>query len=203
MSKYLVIDTETSGLNPNRNQILCLGAAVYDDSKEFKTNPEPIAVFENYIQRDPAFELDPAALKLNGLRVAERNQTVWGKEGVPCMEESAVIQSFMNWIIKQGQIDYLMGFNVQFDIRFIEQACNRQNINFSSLLPYKTIDPFVLAQTMMQAEIISSKLKYTNLKALCKHYGIIQDDPEFHTVSYDIHHTYLLYMDMYNQLGGR
>ena len=190
--KFIVIDTETTGLNPFRNQIISLGASVYDDNTQ--KEPKPISKFCENIIMDSRFEIEPTALKINRLRISEDSPTL--------NEERVVIRNFVNYVLEQGKIDFLMGFNVQFDLRFLEQAFRRSRINFNNFLPYKVVDPFVLCHTLIDTGHLPN-LKYTTLKAFCSHFRIEVAPEESHTVLGDIHNTYLVYQEMKNLLNSK
>jgi DNA polymerase III epsilon subunit-like protein len=189
MAHYLVVDVETTGLNPHRNQILTLGAAVFDDSTSSK---EPLNTFSEDIVISPDGEIDPIALKVNKAKL--------DNSSLQFVEEKVAINKFVDYVWNIEKIDYLMGFNIQFDLRFLEQAFIRSRINFVNFLPYKVIDPFVLVHTLIQTGCLPN-LKYTNLKALCNHYGLEASDS--HTALGDIRNTYLLYLEMKDELAKK
>ena len=207
MAHYLVVDVETTGLNPFRNQIISLGASVYDDNTQREVKicdwHKPISKFCENIIMDSRFEIEPTALKINRLRISKDSPTLNGvKTGRFPAEERDVIRNFVNYVLEQGKIDFLMGFNVQFDLRFLEQAFRRSRINFNNFLPYKVVDPFVLCHTLIDTGHLPN-LKYTTLKAFCSHFGIEVAPEESHTVLGDIHNTYLVYQEMKNLLNSK
>lgn len=180
--KCLVIDTETTGLDPNKNQMIQLGAIVYEDGKEKDT-------FSLSVTYNGEGMVEPAAFKKNKTGMA-------GYMFASLIVESSVIYKFCDFVLN-NPCDYLVGFNVQFDLAFLRTAFERAKVNFVNFLPYKVIDPFILAQTMALTGHLPSSIK-TNLSALCKHYGMETEGA--HEALQDIRMTYGLMVRMMNQI---
>ena len=183
MSKFLVIDTETTGLDPNKNQIIQLGAIVYNDKDE-KEN------FSLSVSYNGNGTIEPAAFGKNKTGVS-------GFMNSCLVVEPEAIYKFCDFVLK-NPCDYLVGFNVQFDLAFLRAAFERAKVNFVNFLPYKVIDPFVIAQMLILTGTLPSTLK-TNLSALCKHYDINSDGA--HEAMADIRMTYSLMSRMMQQLS--
>src|SRR5271169_856246 len=60
---YLLVDTETTGLDPNRHACLEIGAVLLDEKLNYA--PEP-RMFHRFIQPAPTAVIDHQALKING-----------------------------------------------------------------------------------------------------------------------------------------
>jgi len=189
MPKYLVIDTETTGLDPYRNQMIQLGAKSWDE-----LGPNRVE-FNCMIEVSTAFGLvEPAALKKNKTKLThiytdtQRNS------------ESYAVRTFVDFINDNGPFDFLVGFNVQFDLGFIQRAFERSYVNFVGFLPYKIIDPFVLTQAMIAAGKLPA-MRSTNLASLCEHYSIKTcNTKESHEAMADIEMTYKLMQAMLQDL---
>jgi DNA polymerase-3 subunit epsilon len=185
MAKYLVIDTETTGLDPTRNQMIQLGAVVYDNDKvQCKLNCEINFRGEGII--------DPAAFVKNNNSI-----NYFMNSSASHREKDAVYQ--LCDFVKKNPCDYLVGFNVQFDLAFLRAAFERAKVNFVNFLPYKVIDPFVIVQALQLAGAVPSTIK-TNLAALCHHYRV-EANPT-HEALADIEATYQLARVMISNLGG-
>jgi DNA polymerase-3 subunit epsilon len=183
MSKFLVIDTETTGLDPTSNQIIQLGAIVYNDKDEKES-------FSLSVTYNDHGTIEPAAFSKNKTGIA-------GYMASELFNESVAIYKFCDFVLK-NPCDYLVGFNVQFDLAFLRAAFERAKVNFVNFLPYKVIDPFVTAQMLILTGNLPSTMK-TNLSALCKHYDINSDGA--HEAMADIRMTYSLMTRMMQQLS--
>lgn len=121
MSRLAFIDTETTGLNPQDNEIIEIAIKIIDES--LKEDNELYSVEAKFKPR----RLDlasPRALEINGYNEEEwKGAYRWNK--VAC-------ERLVNRL--KGCI--LVGHNVQFDINFIREECKRQGVRcprFSTL----------------------------------------------------------------------
>lgn len=186
MPKYLVIDTETTGLDSYRNQMIQLVAKSWDGKNSHE--------FNCMIELSTTFGLvEPAALRKNKTKLTniytdtQRNT------------ESYAVRTFVDFINDNGPFDYLVGFNVQFDLGFIQRAFERSNVNFVGFLPYKVIDPFVLTQAMIAAGKLPA-MRSTSLSSLCEHYSI-EVPSTHHEALTDVEMTFKLMQAMLKDLA--
>ena len=117
--KYLVIDTETTGLDPRAHELLSLGAIVMIDgviveSVHVKIKPRNI---------DNA---DPQALQVNGYTPYRWKNAIDGEYAV------SIIKHF--FLSHQDAV--LVGHNVGFDIRFLQAFADEFNNKFMIPTPY-------------------------------------------------------------------
>ena len=118
---YVVFDIETSGLNPNKDKIIEIGAIKYIDNKK-------VDEFSYLI--DPQINLEPIITKVTGLT----DDDLKGKKKI---EE--VLPLFLTFIK-----DYpIIGHNVRFDYDFIEANIKKLSLNH---LKNKIIDTLVLSR---------------------------------------------------------
>lgn len=187
--KFLVIDTETTGLDPTSNQIIQLGAIVYDDKEEK-------ASINLHVSYDHCSFIEPVAFSKNktGINDFMQHYIHTDKKNLDIRE---AVYKFCDFVLK-NPCDYLVGFNVQFDLSFLRAAFERSKVNFVNFLPYKVIDPFVTAQMLILTGNLPNTMK-TNLSALCKHYGINNEGA--HEAMQDIGMTYSLMNAMVHQLS--
>lgn len=100
-SSYIIIDTETTGLNPYSDKIIQLSAIKYD------TNGRPIDSFSTYI--NPGRPIPPSATKINGIT---------DKMVLHAPFAEQICDKFLSFL---GD-SLLVGYNVTFDLRFLEQT---------------------------------------------------------------------------------
>lgn len=97
-SDYTVIDTETTGLDPSYDEVIEIGAIRY-------RNHEEVARFQTYVHPDGP--LNPEAQRINGI-------TWRDVDGAPDIDSA--IKLFLEFI----EHDILVGYNVRFDIKFLQ-----------------------------------------------------------------------------------
>ncbi len=117
----IIVDVETTGLNPKRHSIVSIGAIDF-------SNPENQFYQECRIW-DGA-EISKEALEINGF--SEKEIKNLNKRS---LEE--IIKDFLKWVSKINERT-LAGENPAFDLNFLKASCERYNITWS--LGYRTID---------------------------------------------------------------
>jgi len=117
--KYVVIDTETTGLDHKEHELLSLGAIVMIDNViteriEVKITPRKID------------QADPQALRINGYTPYRWKHSIDGKYACN------IIKHFL----LSHQDGILVGHNVNFDIRFLKAFASEYNEQFRIPTPY-------------------------------------------------------------------
>ncbi len=143
---YIVIDIETDGLDENNHTILELGAVRIDGErrKEFSC----LVYYEK--------KLPDAIVELTGITESMLRET-----GVPLDD---ALEQFLNFIGK----DILIGYGVDFDIRFINRALERANRQKLKNTYYDLVQ-YVKREKMF--------LQDYKLETALKGYGILEKVP--------------------------
>lgn len=130
----IVIDIETSGLDPSRNSILSIGAVDF-------SSPENQFYKECRLRGSSTY--DPESLGVNGFAVAEIRDK--RKESL-----RKVLGDFLQWTstIKERT---LAGHNVQFDIKFLEHSFRMYRMGW--IFGHRNLDTHAL----VYAHILSRK----------------------------------------------
>ena len=151
MRKYIVIDTETTGLDPKKHEMLSLGAIVMIDGVITETMDIKI--------RADISKADSKALEVNGY--SERR---W-KYAVSSFRGFCLIRDFFY----RHQDGVLVGHNVQFDIKFLRALSARwqSDDNGLILMPYPYIDTMDLAR----ASLAPYGLQSVSLDKICEFLG--------------------------------
>jgi len=124
----IVVDIETSGLNPMKNGIIELAAIKLESPEIF---------YHNYCRLDRDDEIDSKALEING-------QTEEDIRSLRRPTQKQVLNDFFNWIKYFGEF-YIAGENIgNFDWMFIKTKADKYGLNFP--LQYRTYDLNTLAQ---------------------------------------------------------
>lgn len=117
--KYIVIDTETTGLDPKKHELLSLGAIVMIDgniveSIEIKIKPRNID------------QADAEALRINGYSPYRWKNAIEGDSAVTIIKHLFLCHSDA----------ILVGHNVNFDIKFLRAFADSYYKEFSFPTPY-------------------------------------------------------------------
>lgn len=144
----IVFDVETSGLDPYKNTILSIGA--YDTRRQDS--------FYEEIRAPEWADISPRALKVNGFTKEE----IYSKDRTP-LEKA--INDFLAW---SGRSDdrVLAGWNVHFDIGFLQAALMRLNIKWP--FGFRYIDIHGVAYLDIYANDASSMYHYRTVEGLSK-----------------------------------
>ena len=176
MSKYLVVDCETTGLDPEIHGLITLSAVVYDGKKK-------VSQWHGANKDWQQFTIDASALKVNGISLFQTEyfsvltrDIIEGttEKGYYLIENySTFVRFFVSWLLENAtDCDFLLGMNVQFDLSFIKKACNTFNMKIDSLLPRKQIDPLIIASAALDSGKLKSDLKYINSQSMYNMYEI-------------------------------
>jgi len=110
----IVLDIETTGLDPRRHAIIEVGAIDFDCPGNY---------FNERCQIWNGAEIDLKALEINGLKLNEiQDKTIF--------TQKELIARFMIWI-DQIEDKTIAGQNVDFDINFLNESFRRCGLNFS------------------------------------------------------------------------
>lgn len=198
MSRYLVIDSETTGLDPESNGLITFSAVVYE-------NQNKIAQWHGANKQWDKFVIDTSALRVNNISfyssdffsVSSSNIVSGNAEaGYYLLETYETFVKFLTAFLIENApaCDFLMGMNVQFDLAFLKKACRSFNINIEGLLPRKQIDPLIIASSMSDTGLYYKNMKYINSKNLYEYHGISHEG--IHRSDVDVRLTFELWQKM-------
>lgn len=110
----IVLDVESSGLEPHKHSILSIGAIDLDD---------PANQFYDECRAWPEAELQKEALAVNGFTEEEARDA--NKKS-----EAEVVAAFVAWATDKPKDRTLAAQNVSFDFEFVRAACARAHVDF-------------------------------------------------------------------------
>lgn len=161
----IVLDVETSGLNPATHSILSLGALDLED---------PTNQFYDECRIWDGALADEAALQINGF--SEKDIRDFSKKS-----EAELIAAFVAWATDRPRDRTLAAQNVTFDRTFVEAACKRAGIECP--FAHRTIDVHSLVWLHMRERGIEPPLKNNhsgiNLTAALAYCGL-PEEPKPH-----------------------
>ncbi len=108
----IVLDIETTGLDPIKHSIIEVGAIEFDN---------PLNIFNERCQIWPGAEIDPGALEVNGFKLDEITNP-------DILTQKELLVRFNEWISSIEDRTFA-GQNVDFDINFLNESCKRSHIS--------------------------------------------------------------------------
>ena len=170
MRDLVFLDTETTGLDPRRHEIIDIWARrVRADTLEL------VAEAGGLVTPARIEDAEPRALEVNGF-----DPIRWHEESV-------------RWQLAWGSIKHLLegaqfvGSNPAFDLRFIEEMNRRHGI------PSQTTTRFAVdTASMAQPLRASGAIRSCSLGALCDHFGVEVEAPA-HSARGDVLRTIEVY----------
>lgn len=186
MSKLLYIDTETTGLYPNKHGLTQVAAIVvidgeWMDSVNLPINPE---TYKTFIP-----QIDDKALEIQG-RTREQIALHYGSN-----YQFTEFISDIGAHLKEEEKFQIVGYNTSFDIGFMKAWFKDNDAKFSDYFTYKDVDMFALVKHLRLLGLMGN-CKNDKLATVCEYFGIKIDA---HDAMNDIVATRELYQHIVEQ----
>jgi DNA polymerase III epsilon subunit-like protein len=174
---FIVLDIETSGVN-NNSSVIQIAYNIYNKDFEFISK-------HNYYLDDNTNRID--YYKKISL---ETIKTV----GKP--PEQVLIQLLLD--IDNNSCNYIIGHNIDFDIRHIVRYYIKYNINnYDSFLNLNKIDTMKMSKQYVDARNKNNKPKFPKLEELYfKLFNCEMNSNNAHSADYDIHVTFMCFQKL-------
>ena len=184
--KYLVLDTETGGLDENVHSLLTVGMVIIDDDKIIDRT-------EFRIKKD-CFNVSSEALKINNIDLTTLEE--------PEYEAFQRMLNFINRHFKSKKIN-LLGHNIQFDIRFFKKFWEdninksndyllKENFNYNKIFSHHNMDTMVISKFLK--DIGRLKVSSVSLENLIYNFNLKAESR--HTAMEDATMTALVYFEL-------
>lgn len=176
--RFVVLDTETTGLDTKRDRLITIGA---------------VAVKASEMVLDDSFE---ALLKLAYNSSSVTVHGITRQEAQEGMDEPEALELFLNYL-RDGVI---VGHHIMHDIETINTACDR---HFGITLPNRFLDTMDLTLHLQKDGAFANRqdeIQGFSLDALCDFFSVAPHDR--HTAGGDAFITALIFMRLL-QLGQR
>ena len=170
-----VLDTETTGLDSDIHEIIQIATISYVVSAEgerFVTKK-----YEKKINPQQLHTASEKALEINGFSLEEWKGSPNAIDVMPEIKE----------IVERS--DVLIGQNLIFDLRFINEICHRNEIDPPNFPPY--IDTKSIADRLVRA----NWLQRSGMDYLVEHYGV-KVEGRAHTALVDCERTMLVFDEL-------
>jgi ribonuclease T len=185
----VIVDIETAGFNSKKNALLEIAAVIIE-----LTNNNELAITERYSTHVIPFknaELDPAALKFNGIDPYHPFRMAIDEKDALNMLFKPIKQAVKRNDCKRA---ILVGHNPAFDIAFLNAAIQRTQIKRSPFHPFSTFDTATLG---------GLAYKQTVLAKIAQAAGLDWDNEKAHSALYDAEKTaelFCLIVNRWNRL---
>lgn len=156
MSYALVIDVETTGLSPQKNQLLTLGLVLIDKNNNTIAKQEELIIKPN-----KAFEISKIAMQINKIDIKNNF-----KNGITYEEVIIKLSEYHNY-----KYNCIIGHNLGFDIRFLQEYLQDEFQRFLCNSRFEHIDTM-----KMLKESKHYKGKNCKLQTACDYYNIKFDN---------------------------
>ena len=179
--KYLVIDTETGGLDPKKNALLEIGARLYDDDGKM------LNAFNKKIMWDSSMS---TTISIGALALNQCNPNDGDSAPVVAREFAIWIGNMSN----QKDVT-LLGHNLQFDCDFLTAFMERYGfVNWMEPFRHRKVDTQHIALFLQEGGLLPAYLKL-HLNSLNKHF-FGEDIQKHHTALADVEATFAIYREM-------
>ena len=184
-NNILWLDTETTGIDPNKNFLIQLSyISTLNNNIKFDND---LYMRPQYIDK---FEIEQSALDKNKITV----------EQIKNFElEEKQIKIFLNDLTSSGNKYYLAGYNVNFDIEFLKAIFTRQNLNLHYYFNYLYLDVMQLIINLKLAGKINPE--NCKLQTVLQYFNLIEDISVLHNAKQDIVCTKMLYDFLINKFN--
>jgi len=170
-----VLDTETTGLDSDIHEIIEIAAITYLLDKE--GNRYVMKKYESKINPQRLHTASEKALEVNGFTLEKWKGSPNASEVMPTVKE----------IIEQS--DILIGQNLIFDLKFVNEICHRNDISPPEYPPY--IDTKSIADRLVAAKW----LQRSGMDYLVEHYNV-KVEGRAHTALVDCERTMLVFDEL-------
>ncbi len=177
MTNYLVIDTETGGLDVSRNSLLTLGALIWSDGK--------LVAEKEWFVREPRMEIDPSSLEHHQVDLREV-----ASKGQSPKEVSEELLAFAKPHFP-GEKIVLLGHNIQFDAAYVKRMFDMAGVDYEGEFSHRLID----TSTLLGVLSLAGRLPIASrgLSEAIDHFKLPIDPARRHTALEDARVTALLF----------
>jgi DNA polymerase III subunit epsilon len=186
--RYLFLDTETTGLDPDTNEVIEIAALVMEQAND-EEKPKEVSRYSCKLRADTGI-VDLGALAVNGRKLTEDVLTDEIISGV----QKQLIYGFADFLATYvSPTTFIIGANINFDIDFCKALFKKHGIDAGRLLNKKqAVDVQQIARFLHDANIV--ELPDFRLSTLVRE--ILQTKWNQHNAMDDVLITAKLYFTM-------
>ena len=135
-NRYVFIDTETGGTNPEKHSLFSIGLIVWDVHKGIIAEKEFFVASKEYRQTKES-------KRVNKINVEEHN-----KIAIPPNQVISEMLEYLGEYIEDEETFHIIGHNVQFDIGFIKYLFKECNKSYDKYFSHRSIDTYSVYKTL-------------------------------------------------------
>lgn len=191
-NKIMFIDLETGGLDSEKNSITQISGLIIVGGEQKLT-------FNFYVKPNPNLITDENALKIQGKTLDDFKSSIYEDEKVVYDKLLKIMNEFIDPFNKEDKF-YIGGYNVKFDISFIESLFKRYNNYYlHSYIKPSTLDPLNIIPTLQIIGYLP-QLKNNKLETWCEYFNI---DIKAHDSLSDIIATKKLWIKLAKMIANK
>ncbi|WP_410207450.1 exonuclease domain-containing protein [Fusobacterium sp.] len=165
--KILFIDTETGGLDSKRSALIQLSGVIRVDKKDVET-------FNYFIKPFKGAEVSEEALAVQKRTKEDFNDSKFQSEEEVYRDFIKLLDKYIDKYDRNDKF-VVAGYNVSFDVRFLQEFFKRNNDNYLySYLSKMELDPFRYIPFLQLCGKLPI-LPNNKLETWCSHFGIELD----------------------------
>ena len=191
MSKLLVIDTETGGIDAETDSILTLAAVVWDDGKLG-------ASIEIKIAEDPMYVTE-RAMKINRIDLAVHQRIALPPRLALAQLDQFLKENFIDETVSGGIV--LAGHNINFDIRFLRRLFSICGAKFDDRFSHRSLDTASVLRFLSLADLLPKTVLGSD--EAFKWFDVMPLTSERHTAIGDARSTALMLSRLVRLIGNK
>lgn len=153
MTKLLVIDTETGGVDPNRHSILSLAAVLWEDG-EIRGEVDILIAEDDLVVTARALEINRIDL------VAHTREAVAPREALSLLLD--FVAKHYRRELDAGEQVAIAGHNVGFDLGFLKRLCRIAGSDFPSVFSHRLLDTASVLRFLSLTGLLPAKTVASN-----------------------------------------
>lgn len=163
-SRFVFVDTETGGTNPQKHSLLSIGIVVWDKEQSIISQKEFFVKSKKYV-------ITREAQGINKFNLINHNEIA--------QDPKIVINDLIAYLkdfFPENTGFPLAGHNIQFDINFLKEFFKQNGRAFNSYFSHRSIDTYSIIKVLSLSGIINKSLNsstdafnYFNIKVKKRH----------------------------------
>lgn len=156
--KYLFIDTETGGIDPQKHSLLSIAFVVWSEENGIENKLELFVKSEKYV-------FTKEASRINRFDYIDHNIKALSQKKVILK-----IKEFLGENFNDPKNITVIGHNIQFDVNFLRYFFKRNGYSFMKLISHRMIDTNSIIKYLIIANVLPNNI--SNLSDALRHFVI-------------------------------
>lgn len=145
-SRYVFIDTETGGTDPDKHSLLSIGVCIWDIQYGILDHKEFYVKNNEYIVTKHAQEMN------------KFNLNIHKSKAIPPIDIINTLIDFCRNYFPDNVAIPIIGHNIQFDVNFLKKLFKDNNRSFNQYFSHRYIDTYSVFKTCVLAGLIDKNL---------------------------------------------